>query len=90
MPLDIDGAGRSSTLACLPTARGTVAPTTTRYLEEFSSRLVPFPARCLGFFALDPRGVWGGPGPPLRANFETRGPECQERGQKQTEKAPLP
>ena len=27
MPLDIDGAGRSSTLACLPTARGTVAPT---------------------------------------------------------------
>ena len=27
MPLDIDGAGRSSALACLPTARGTVAPT---------------------------------------------------------------
>ena len=27
MPLDIDGAGRSKTLACLPTARGTVAPT---------------------------------------------------------------
>ena len=28
MPLDIDGAGRSRSLACLPTARGTVAPTT--------------------------------------------------------------
>ena len=27
MPLDIDGAGRSRSLACLPTARGTVAPT---------------------------------------------------------------
>ena len=27
MPLDIDGTGRSRTLACLPTARGTVAPT---------------------------------------------------------------
>ena len=27
MPLDVDGASRSSTLACLPTARGTVAPT---------------------------------------------------------------
>ena len=27
MPLDIDGAGRSRSLACLPTGRGTVAPT---------------------------------------------------------------
>ena len=27
MPLDINGAGRSRSLACLPTARGTVAPT---------------------------------------------------------------
>ena len=27
MPLNIDGAGRSRTLACLPAARGTVAPT---------------------------------------------------------------
>ena len=27
MPLDIDGAGRSRSLACLPTAGGTVAPT---------------------------------------------------------------
>ena len=27
MPLDIDGAGRSRSLACLPAARGTVAPT---------------------------------------------------------------
>ena len=27
MVLDIDGAGRSRSLACLPTARGTAAPT---------------------------------------------------------------
>ena len=38
MTLDIDGAGRSSTLACLPAARGTVAPTRGQVLEEFFSR----------------------------------------------------
>ena len=31
MPLDIDGAGRSRSLACLPTARGTVAPREASY-----------------------------------------------------------
>ena len=39
MPLDIDGAGRSRSLACFPTARGTVAREA-RYLEEFFSALI--------------------------------------------------
>ena len=65
MPVDIDGAGRSRSLACLPTARGTVAPT-----REFSSGpvLVPYKVKALnlvievlggaaGFFQA---GSWGG------------------------------
>ena len=70
MPLNIDGAGRSRSLACLPTARGTGEA---RYLEEFSSRQV------LVAFKAKRGGLWG-PGPLLRANFRTRRPESQRGG----------
>ena len=74
MPFDIDGAGRSSTHACLPTAWGTVAPT--RGQEEFSSGPVLVPYNLVveavggraGFFQGGSWGCLGRPGPPLRAN----------------------
>ena len=76
MPLDIDGAGRSSTLACLPTARGTVAPTRGLGTSTGSFfRQYPKPSPCAErwvlFFRVDPGRVRGGPGPPLLANFGT-------------------
>ena len=49
MPFNSEGAGRSKTLACFPTARGTVAPT--RCLEEF------FSGPTCGFFQ---DGSWWG------------------------------
>ena len=51
MPHNIDGAGRSRSLACLPTARGTVAPTRGQVPGEFSSGpvLVPEKVNTLNF-----------------------------------------
>ena len=71
MPLDIDGAGRSSTLACLPTARGAVAPTRGQVFGGVEA----------AFFQVGSKGGLGGGAPPLQANFRTRGPESLGAGQ---------
>ena len=69
MPLDIDGAGRSRSLACLPTAKGTVAPTRGQVPGGvlLGPVLAPYKVQLwrplAGFFRVDPAGVWGVQGP---------------------------
>ena len=70
MPLDIDGAGRSRSLACLPTARGTVAPTRGQVMEEG-----------LGGRLLFLRWILRGSGVHSASEFQDQGPsESQEAG----------
>ena len=78
MPLDIDGAGRSRTLACLPTARGTVAPKVPGrvFLGTSTGPLKSHYPKAGGRRSGRCWLVFPG-GPPLRANFGTRGPESQ-------------
>ena len=73
MPLDIDGAGRSRSLACLPTARGTVVLLRTSTYKVNTLNPAPQALAAAGWFfcRVDPRGGSGGAGPLLRANFRS-------------------
>ena len=69
MPLNIDGAGRSKSLACLPTARGTVAPTRgqvpggvllgTSLIKSLNLEPEVLGGLWLIFSRVHPGGVWG-------------------------------
>ena len=63
MPLNIDGAGRSRSLACLPTARGTVAPTRGQVPGGVLLGTSTGPSlksmTFSGFLPVDSGGVWG-------------------------------
>ena len=77
MPLNIDGADRSRSLACLPTARNTVASTRGQVPGGvlLGTSLVPYKVITWSRWLVGSWGGLGGPGPALRANFRTRGPE---------------
>ena len=72
--LDIDGAGRSSMLACLPTARGTVAPTRGQVPGRFGRSW-------LVFSRLDPRGSGGSRAPLCKAISGPGSLRARSRGQ---------
>ena len=79
MPLDSNGARRSSTLACLPTARGTGV---FLFFKANTRNLVVEALAAAGWFLSGWMrvGSLGGPGPPLRAAAFT-GPPHPSQGQ---------